>query len=302
MSIVERAIDRLRKSRSLESPPRLTVRHAPGPRPDELGRRPEPVVPPRIRVPSKQVAVDFVALRAAGAIVAEEHGARIRDEFRRIKRPLLAQVDVPPVGEHGPPNVILVVSSMAGEGKTFTAVNLALSIASEPDRTALLIDADIPRPSVTRMFGMQGEPGLVDVLLKEELALGDVMVATDIPGLSVLPAGQAVEHAAELLASRRMQSLVQQLALERSRIVIIDTPPLLARSEAGALVKLAGQTVLVVQADVTEQRAVKNSLQLLEGVPNVSLVLNQCARTFGFDYYYDFYGDTPSEPKALPKP
>lgn len=301
MSIVEKAIDRLRKSRALEGPPRLTVRHPPG-RHAEDSERIDRVAPPPVRAPSKHIAVDLAALRTAGGIVAVEHEARIRDEFRRIKRPLLAQVDVPPLGDHGPPNLILIVSSMPGEGKTFTAVNLAMSIASEPDRTALLIDADIPRPSVTTMFGLQGEPGLVDVLLNEELTLGDVIVATDIPGLSVIPAGQAVENAAELLASRRMQGLAQQLALERSRVVLIDTPPLLARSEAGALVKLAGQTVLVVQADATQQRAVRSSLQLLEGVPNISLVLNRCARLFGFDYYYDFYGDSYGEPKALPKP
>ncbi len=301
MSIVEKAIDRLRQSRALEGPPRLTVRHPPGKHAEEPERSYHASLPP-VLAPSKHTAVDFAALRAAGGIVPEEHDARIRDEFRRIKRPLLSHIDTPPAGDHGPPNLILVVSSMPGEGKTFTALNLAMSIASEPDRSALLIDADFPRPSVTKMFGLQGEPGLVDALLNEALSLTDVIVATDIPGLSILPSGKPVENAAELIASRRMLGFAQQLAAERSRVVLIDTPPLLARSEAVALVKLAGQTILVVQADVTEQRAVKNSLQLLEGVPNVSLVLNQCARAFGFDYYYDFYGEPYSEPKALPKP
>jgi protein-tyrosine kinase len=300
MSIVEKALGKLSRARSLATAPPLSRRS---------GGEPEPALPRLDPGPAivaarsgKRIRVDLEMLRVAGALPPAEHDNRIRDEFRRIKRFLLSTAGQR-AGQGRPPGqVIALTSATPAEGKTFSSVNLALGIASEPDHTVVLVDADIPKSNVSRLFGLQQEVGLTDLLARQDMRPEDVIVATDIPGLSILPAGHRVENAAELLASSKMQALVDRLAQQPSCIVLIDTPPLLATSEALAIVPQAGQTVLVVHAEVTRQRVVAEALQLLNGAHNVSLLLNRSRHRLGADYYYDYpggdYGQQDNQPNA----
>ena len=211
-------------------------------------------------------------------------------DFRIIKRPLLRNArgdnDVPSL-RHG--NLIVVTSALPGEGKTYCAVNLAMSIAMEMDITVMLIDADVARPSVLKVLGLPPEPGLMDILLGEKTQLSDVILRTNVRTLSLVPAGRANKHATELLASRNMSRLLTEIA-ERyaDRIVIFDSPPLLMTTEASVLAAQMGQILMVVESETTTQHAVKEALQRLDNCPNISLIYNK-SRTFPGGEYYGYY-------------
>ena len=215
-------------------------------------------------------------------------------EFRRIKRPLIAKAFGK--GEDNPidrGHLIMVTSALPSEGKTNTAINLARSIAMERNYTVLLIDADAAMGSLSRMYSLRDQPGLTDLLLDNTLDPGDVMVRTDFPDLVVLPSGQSHHHTAELLASDEMEVLLNELASRYSdRILVFDTPPLLATAEAPLLAKHVGQVVVVVEADKTRQHVVQNALQELDQSKEIGLVLNKCRTKlhthgdYGYGYNY----------------
>jgi protein-tyrosine kinase len=222
----------------------------------------------------------------------------IQDEYRKVKRPLVSNA----VGrnkllvERG--NVILVTSSIPGEGKSFTSVNLALSIANEMDTTVLLVDGDIAKFGVSRALGIDGEYGLIDVLKDDGLDIADVMLHTDIPKLRVVSAGRRQDdYVAELLASQRMASLIDELASRYSdRIVIIDGPPLLPTPQTQILAGLVGQVVFVIEAGKTRQSLVTEALELIPEDQAVGLVLNKNEGLsggggYGYGYGYGYYAD-----------
>ncbi|MFQ5467857.1 MAG: XrtA-associated tyrosine autokinase, partial [Kiloniellaceae bacterium] len=176
-----------------------------------------------------------------------------------------------------PNNLIMVTSAKPGEGKTFTAINLAISIALERDFTVLLIDADFSRPNILQVLGLEAKKGLIDVLENPAVDLSDVLIRTNIDKLTVLPAGGAHDLSTELLASLRMRDIVQDIARRyRDRIVIFDSPPVLVTSEACVLATHVGQVVFVVEADKTPKSAVREALDLLDAGTRVGLVLNRC--------------------------
>jgi len=179
---------------------------------------------------------------------------------------------------------------VAGEGKTFCAINLAISIALEIDRTALLVDADVAKPSVPKALGLEAEQGLLDVLLDRRIDLAEVLCRTDIGKLTLLPAGTAHQHATELLASDAMRVLLQEMA-ERyhDRIIIFDSPPLLAASEASVLASQMGQIVMVVEAGKTSEAALKAALARIESSNVTGLLLNK-GEGPGLGYHYGGYG------------
>lgn len=222
----------------------------------------------------------------------------IQDEYRRIKRPLVSNA----VGrnkllvERG--NLILVTSSIPGEGKSYTAVNLALSIAHERDTTVLLVDCDIAKQGVSRALGLEGVTGLVDVLEHENLNIGDVMLHTDIPKLRVVSAGkQQHDYVAELLSSQRMADLMNELASRYSdRIVIIDGPPLLPTPQTQIIAGLVGQVVFVIEAGKTPQALVAEALELIPEEQATGLVMNKnvglsSRSSYGYGYGYGYYDD-----------
>ncbi len=242
------------------------------------------------------IIIDRAALRASGLLPPTQEERRLSSQYRKIKRPLIANAFGRGVERVPNGHVIMLASAMPGEGKTFTALNLALSIAKEKDLNVLLVDADVPKPHLSRKFGLEGEQGLLDLLRDPQLDVDAVVRQTDIPTLTFLPAGKNSGDATELLASKRMEELIEQFGERDShRIVLFDTPPLMQTTESPALAHVAGQVLVVVRAESTPQPVVLDALESLQDHPAVSLVLNQSMRSENSAYYYSGYGDASSD-------
>jgi exopolysaccharide/PEP-CTERM locus tyrosine autokinase len=242
---------------------------------------------------SRGIDLDLAKLGAAGFIVPDTSASLIAEEFRVIKRPLLANVAGASAAPIRNANLVMVTSSLPNEGKSFTAINLAMSIAMEMDRTVLLVDADVARPSLPRVLGLPEQKGLLDVLQDKSLTLSDVLLRTNVDKLSILMAGTRGAHATELLASEAMGRLLNDLARRYSdRIVVFDSPPLLVTTEARVLATRVGQIVFVVRAEETPQRAVMEALGTIEACPVKLLILNQARNVenvaYGYEYGYGY--------------
>ncbi len=239
---------------------------------------------------SKRVTIDLPTLAAQGFVAPEAPHSAIAQEFRVIKRPLIANVQGKSGVRPKNANLVMVTSAIAGEGKSFCALNLAMSIAMELDSTVLLVDADVGNPSVLRMLRLPDSRGLLDVLTDPDLDLGEVILRTSVGKLSLLPAGTPHERATELLASETMSRLVDELAARYpDRIVVFDSPPLLQTTESPALATHMGQIVMVVEAERTSVNAVKHALTTIEKCSAVMTVLNKATRSEGsadYNYYY----------------
>lgn len=294
INIIEKAADRIEKESAASAKPAAENS------PRSLG--PESVVEVNSRANtidqdfslgaspiSKQGTINLAKLRQAGIITPDEEKTQIAEEFRLIKRPLIKNAfSQGPESIHNG-NLIMVTSALAGEGKTFCAINLAMSIAMERDHTVLLIDADVAKPSMPGYLGLKAERGLLDVLIDDKLELADVMIRTNVDKLSILTAGRKNKHATELLASQSMSELLKDIAHRYSdRIIIFDSPPLLLTSEARVLASQMGQIVLVVAAEKTPQQTVKEALRQIESCDVVNLIYNK-ASTFPGGEYYGYY-------------
>jgi exopolysaccharide/PEP-CTERM locus tyrosine autokinase len=249
-----------------------------------------PTQEPTIR--SREVRLNAEQMRACGMVVPGDAPSTLAEEFRRIKRPLLVNA-FGKAGEPGPArNLIMVTSALPGEGKTFTSVNLALSMAMERDLRVLLVDADVVKSSVTRVLGIEFERGLIDLLMEPYAGIPDVLLRTDIDKLSVLPAGRDDPHATELLASEGMKRVAAELSQRYpDRVVIFDAPPLLASPGAQVVGALVHQIVLVVEAERTPQSDIKEALRLLDRSRLAGVVLNKSRQPVwaAFDYKYGYY-------------
>jgi exopolysaccharide/PEP-CTERM locus tyrosine autokinase len=248
--------------------------------------------PEIVRV-QKPLRIDIDGLRACGYLPEADNDRKFRDLYRQIKRPLLKNVlrrNAEETAED--PRLIMVTSALPGDGKTFTSVNLALSLAREREISVLLIDADLLKPQVSKIFGVTDAPGLTDVLTDEKLFPESVVLATSIRGLSLLPAGAPVGGTAELLGSGRMHQILRSLCLINPRwVVLLDSPPLLVTSEGPALLNIAGQVVLVVRAGVTPRQAVVDALALFGENQTGGIVLNEARLGMMHRYYgYGTYG------------
>ena len=220
----------------------------------------------------------------------------MQQQYRRIKRPLI--VNATGRGAARLPNghVIMVASATPGEGKTFTAINLALSMSREKDVHVLLVDADVAKAHISRLFGVAEAPGLLDVLRNSQVDLESVILPTDVPNLSVLPAGLRSRDTTELLASARMAAVMSAIAQhDEWRVALVDSPPLLLTTESHAIAQVAGQVVLVVRAGGTPQHTVLAALSYLGEHPVVSLVLNQCTVSVPENYYYGYPEQSPAK-------
>lgn len=217
-------------------------------------------------------AIDRDVLRDGGLIVPEDPVTGLLEEFRIVKRELLADARASDSGEG---RRILVCSPHQGEGKTYCATNLAIALAAERDLEVLLVDADVVRPSVTQRLGIEGEQGLMDALADARILPEKLVIATDIPGLYVLPAGTANTLDAEYLASARTAEVLDRLTRDApDRILIFDTPPALAASPAAELAAHVGQALLVVRAEETSRAALDDARQLLSACADIKLLLN----------------------------
>lgn len=243
---------------------------------------------------SREVAVDLQRLGSEGYVTPNSPRSQLADEFRVVKRPLLNNAHGKSAAPIKRASLIMVTSSVPGEGKTFTAINLAMSIAMEIDSTVLLVDADVARPAVLDRLGLPSSPGLLDLLTQPELEMSDVLLRTNVDRLSILPAGTPHPRATELLASAAMNRLLEEMATRYAdRILVFDAPPLLLSTESRALASQVGQVVMVVEADRTTQTTVKNALAMIESCPVVMTVLNKTEQSQGDGYYgqYGQYGD-----------
>lgn len=235
---------------------------------------------------TKKAAINWDMVQARGMLVPGQERNQMAEEYRTIKRPLL--MNAFPEEDNGieRANLILVTSSIPGEGKTFTAINLALSIAMERDKTVLLIDADVARPSVSKALGLTSEEGLTDLLKNPSIRFPDVVLKTDIPNLNLLPAGNRDRHSTELLASDAMKRLANELSARYpDRIVIFDSPPILAATQGSVLAGLVGQVVLVIESESTPQYLVMETISKLSACEVIGCVLNKTKKGFGFKYY-----------------
>ncbi len=239
---------------------------------------------------TRKVDLDLNRMRDMGMVTAAGGRTLLVEDFRIIKRPLIKRAFAERSDNAPPGNLIMITSSLPGEGKTYCAINLAMSIAMELDHTVLLIDADVARPSVLRTLGLPAQRGLMDILLDDKLELADVMLRTNVDTLSILPAGTSTPRATELLASQTMSTFVYEIANRYpDRIVIFDSPPLLLTSEAHVLATHMGQIVLVVESETTTQHAVKESLRQLEGCSNVNIIYNKTREFPGIEETYDYH-------------
>lgn len=233
--------------------------------------------------------INLARLHQLGMVTRDGGRTSVAEDFRIIKRPLLRNARAAGAAaiRHG--NLIVVTSALPGEGKTYCAVNLAMSIAMEMDITVLLVDADVARPSVLKVLGLRAEAGLMDLLLDDGVELSDVILKTNVATLSILPAGHSNKHATELLASRAMSELLDDIASRYAdRIVIFDSPPLLITTEANVLASQMGQVVMVIEAETTTQHAVKEALRQIEACPNINLIYNK-TKAFPGGQYYGYY-------------
>lgn len=251
---------------------------------------PEHTPPVRTERVSETVKIDLVRLRQAGYLSLDQGRSELSEEFRHIKRPLLRNAHAANAGPRA--SLIMVTSALPGEGKTFTSVNLALSIAMEIDSSVLLVDADVVRPGLPERLGFDpGRRGLLDLLEDPALALADVMLKTNVPKLSIIPAGTASPRSTELLVSTAMETLLEDIVNRCSdRVVIFDAPPLLLTTEAKALATRVGQVVIVVGAEQAPRHMVAKAFAAVENCDLVMSVLNRCRRPRDMPPYGDYYG------------
>jgi protein-tyrosine kinase len=231
--------------------------------------------------------LDLHALESSGHLVPSQQRTPLAEEFRRVKRPLLT-VARDPGPDSRRQTLIMITSTLSGEGKTFCAINLAMSMAAEIDRSVLLVDADVVQPNLLRRLGVPPMPGLLDLLADSTLELSRVVAGTNVPKLSILSAGTPNAMSTELLASEAMERLLVSLAEEQpDRVVIFDAPPLLLTSEAQVLAARVGQVVMVVEAGRTPRHALAQAFAQLEACPVVMPLLNKAqhsALPLGYGY------------------
>jgi len=243
---------------------------------------------PDISAAPPPLAFNWLHLEREGFITPENQRSLTAEEFRVIKRPLLRTAfgRDSRAQRNGISHIVMVTSPAPGDGKTFTAANLALSIASERDLQVLLIDCDARRMGLTKLVGAAGRKGLVDVLMTPSMSIGDVILRTDVPNLSVVPAGQIVNAPTEVYSSQSMARLMADVATRfANRFIILDAPPALVSSEVGVLASHVGQVIMVVQANETSRHAVAQAVALVDACPNINFVLNRVTMSAGQDRF-----------------
>jgi exopolysaccharide/PEP-CTERM locus tyrosine autokinase len=243
-----------------------------------------------IEGPKFHVAQD--SLVKSGLLAPPEAAARVADEFRRIKRPLITNAfEAVPVNTVQYQNVIMVASALPNAGKSFCALNLALSLSLERELNVLLVDADVGKRHITRACGLSDNAGLIDLLVEEGRDIQEFLVRTDMNDIQILPSGRSHPQATELLASERMSSLIGELSTRYAdRIVLFDSPPLLITNEAQALSSHVGQVAFVVEAGQTTPQQLTQALDFLEKTRPINIILNK-SQAWGWDRFGDYSGD-----------
>jgi len=279
MSIIEKAMQKLNENRDSNGSRKRTTTYK------------NVVSPANIpHVDKCRVHLDVDTLINAGMTISADGNVTVDNAYRKIKRPILANAFGKESQLVDKGNLVMITSSLPGEGKTYSSLNIAMSIAIEMDRTVLLVDADLPKSTTSKLFGLQKERGLTEVLTGKA-RLEDVIVSTDLKDFKILPSGKKHEHATELLSSEKMIKVVNELASRYpDRLIIFDSPPLLATSEAQVIAGLAGQVLLVIEADRTLKHLVEEAVGMLDRERAIGVILNKTQQSGGSDYYGSGYG------------
>ena len=290
LSLVERAAEIYDFGKVLKAPPAAPAPPVAAPSPErevvaplaadwlevDLPMQSVPEARPPRAAPSAQLAVvDRARLAEGGFIVPDEPVTALAEEFRLVKRRLLAGMEGRQGQAEEKRRSVLITSGNPDEGKSFCAVNLALSLAGEREVDVLLVDGDFSKPEALAMLGVQAGPGLVDALADPNSEVEDFVIETDVPGLSLLPAGRRANNVPELLASDRTRSVFARLVENNPRrVILIDSPPALMASPANVLSDLVGQVLVVVRADRTNEAELRDTVALLTACDEVALLLN----------------------------
>ncbi len=289
-SLLERAADRWQLGPKAGLPPVAMPDLPPAPpAPVPVAKAPARKMPPaRIR-PVEPARIDREMLAEAGMLVPGGPVTALAEEFRLVKRQLLTTAADVEKRDPEAARMVLVCSAQPGDGKTFCAINLALSLAAERDLHILLVDADFAKPDILARLGLPAGPGLLDALGDPAIDIEQLVIPTDVPQLSLLPAGKRTHADTELLRSDHAHDvLTRLLTADPDRIVIFDSPPALAASPAAVLASLVGQTVLVVRADRSSESDLREAVALLDGCEEIQLLLNATtyrAEGARFGYY-----------------
>ncbi len=242
----------------------------------------------------QKVDINWEQLAAEGFLDFNNTKSLLAEEFRVIKRPLVNNIQSAEVNGISRANLILICSSLPNEGKTFVSINLALSIANELDKKVLLVDADVEKPSISKQLRINPTIGLIEYLENEKITFSDILLKTDLPNLSIIPAGKRHKYSTELLSSQRMFLFAEEVSRRyKDRIVIFDSPPLLVATQAQILAELVGQVVLVIGAEETPQSVVNDAVAKLAKCDVVMTLLNKTRQDFdlyGYGYGYGKYG------------
>ena len=242
---------------------------------------------------SKHMQIDVARLENLGFVTLTNARRQINEEYREIKRKLIQNAFGPLSKTLPNSNIIMVTSARPSEGKTFTAVNLALSIAAEQDKTVLLVDADVLKPNVLRTLDVEEKTGLMDYLLGDTDNISNVIYPTNVPKLRIIPAGTTHHLSTELLASGIMSETVNEFSTRyKDRVVIIDTPPIIGINESAVLASFAGQAVIVVEEGRSKLHDIQQSVERLNPDMAIGFVVNKSianSETGGY-YGYSYYG------------
>jgi protein-tyrosine kinase len=311
MSIIEKAVDKLERGKpaSAGRPEPIagesvdTLNKLVSSSETALDTTVDLVRPVTVAAPSPSTASDvaagiidlpFAELSKLGILTPLTPRSPIAEEFRTIKRPLLRNIDGSLTSPASNANLIMVTSALQGDGKTFSAINLAISIAMEQDKTVLFVDADVAKASAGTLLGVpSNSKGLIDVLENKDLSLAEVMLSTNIESLKILPAGNVHERSTELLASKSMKDLMLEMASRYpDRVIVFDSPPLLLTTEASVLASFMGQIAFVVSTDNTPNQAVTEALEHIGEDKIIGLILNKAHgrrnNLFGMGYGYGY--------------
>ena len=282
---------------------KMTASNDAAPKAKNKGRKAAPEQQPETRAAtqaadtggrqSKRAIIDLERLRAANILTPDSDPGQTFEEFRIVKRQLLNKAFATGDKAIKNGNLMLVTSAEPGEGKTFCAINLAMSIASERDLTVLLVDADVSKPDVLSSLGVQGGKGLMDIIADDSVDVADCLLKTNIENLTLLPAGRAHKLSTELMASERMGQFVKEIAQRYpDRVIIFDSAPALASSVPGVLAMHVGQVLFIVEAERTRESQAKEALSMLSSCKHISLLLNKARFTSGIKRFgsYEGYG------------
>lgn len=206
------------------------------------------------------------------------------EEYRKLKSVLVKLTK----GDGFFKNTIMVTSAVPNEGKTLTALNLAISLAQEFDHTVLLVDADLRRPSIQSYLNVNSKCGFSDYLLGE-IDIGDTIIGTGIGKLSVIPAGRTIPNPVELFTSHKMRDLIEEMKYRyNDRYLIFDTPPILPFAETRSLAHLVDGVLFVVKERLASQENIKEAVEALKGCELLGIIYND-AMLDRHDERYSYY-------------